>query len=150
MSVDAFCDREVVIARRNTPVVEAAQLMRHHHAGDIVVVTDGEESPRPVGISSPTGTWWWNFLPARSPPANLTVGDIMSPGLGTAREQDSLWDTLKRMQGHGIRRMVVVNDQDGLEGILTVDDLLALLGEEIDALAKVTAREEAREKRLRE
>ena len=82
--------------------------------------------------------------------ASVTVGEVMSSQLVTARQQDSLWDTLRRMRDYGIRRMVVVNDTGGLEGILTVDDLLALFGEEISALSRVPVREQERERQLRE
>lgn len=46
--------------------------------------------------------------------------------------------------------MVVVNQTGGLEGILTVDDLLTLFAEEFSALARVPTREQEREKQLRE
>jgi len=37
--------------------------------------------------------------------------------------------------------MAVINEQGGLEGILTVDDLLELLAEELILLAKLPTRE---------
>ncbi|NOR11123.1 MAG: CBS domain-containing protein [Desulfovibrionaceae bacterium] len=40
MSVGEFCNREVVIAQRNTSILELAQLLRQHHVGGIVI---GEE-----------------------------------------------------------------------------------------------------------
>jgi CBS domain-containing protein len=70
----------------------------------------------------------------------------MSFELITAREQDSIWETLDRLRTKGIRRIPVVNDEGGLEGILTVDDLLELLAEELILLAKVPVREQMLEK----
>jgi len=61
----------------------------------------------------------------------------MSYELVTAREDDSIWDTLKRMRAKGIRRVPVVNDKDELEGILSVDDLLELFAEELALLSRV-------------
>ncbi len=49
----------------------------------------------------------------------------------------------------GVRRIPVVNDQGGLEGILTSDDLLELLAEELLLLAKVPIREHKLEKDTR-
>ena len=40
MNAGELCHREVVIAYRNTPLVEAARLMREHHVGSLVVVVD--------------------------------------------------------------------------------------------------------------
>lgn len=149
MSVGAFCNREVVIARRDTTIVAAAKLMRHHHVGDLVVVEGEGANPKPVGIITDRDLVV-ELIANEVELASVTVGAVMSSQLVTARQQDSLWETMRRMQGHGIRRMVVVNDAGGLEGILTVDDLLALFGEEITALARVPGREQERERQLRE
>ena len=40
MNAGELCNREVVVAYRNTPLVEAARLMREHHVGSLVVVVD--------------------------------------------------------------------------------------------------------------
>ncbi len=41
------------------------------------------------------------------------------------------------MRNKGIRRLPVVNEKRGLEGTLTVDDLIDLLADEVDLLAKI-------------
>lgn len=64
----------------------------------------------------------------------------------TSRERESLYDVLKKMQSHGIRRLPVVNERGGLEGILTFDDVIELLSEELTGLAKLVAREQQRER----
>lgn len=51
------------------------------------------------------------------------------------------WETMQRMRTKGVRRMPVINEPGGLEGILTVDDLLELLAEELILLAKLPTRE---------
>ncbi|MDD2390143.1 MAG: CBS domain-containing protein, partial [Desulfobacterales bacterium] len=68
----------------------------------------------------------------------------------TARESDGIWDTLERMKANGIRRMPVINERGGLEGILTVDDLLVLFSEELISLARVTMHQQRQEKKFRE
>jgi CBS domain-containing protein len=74
----------------------------------------------------------------------------MSYELVTARTDDSIWETLKRMRGQGVRRIPVVNDQGGLEGILALDDILELLAEELSMLAKVPVCAQKKEEQLRE
>jgi CBS domain-containing protein len=49
------------------------------------------------------------------------------------------------MRSHGIRRLPVVNDHGGLEGILAFDDLVELLAEELSDLAALLTREQKRE-----
>jgi predicted transcriptional regulator len=66
-----------------------------------------------------------------------------------AKEQDGIWTILQRMRTKGIRRMPVVNEQDSLEGIITADDLLELLAEELNLLAKVHLRGQKQERETR-
>jgi CBS domain-containing protein len=54
------------------------------------------------------------------------------------------------MRGQGVRRIPVVNDQGGLEGILALDDILELLAEELSMLAKVPVCAQTKEEQLRE
>jgi CBS domain-containing protein len=74
------------------------------------------------------------------------VADVMSADLVTSPESENLYDALKKMESHGIRRLPVVNDRRGLEGILTFDDVIELLSEELTDLAKLVATEPKRER----
>jgi CBS domain-containing protein len=47
--------------------------------------------------------------------------------LVTAREDENLLDALKKMRSFGVRRLPIVNETGGLEGILTFDDLIDLV-----------------------
>jgi len=49
------------------------------------------------------------------------------------------------MCAKGVRRLPVVSDSGGLVGILTLDDLLELLAEELLALAKLVKLEQKKE-----
>ena len=77
------------------------------------------------------------------------MGDIMSDQLVTARESDDLLETIKIMRAKGIRRLPVIDDDNGLAGILTVDDLIDLFSEQIADLARLIALEQKREKEKR-
>jgi CBS domain-containing protein len=149
MTVGEFCNREVVIASEEATLIEAAQLMRRYHVGDVVIVDRSKEPPVPLGILTDRDIVV-EVIAEEVPLSSVKVGDVMSYELITAREEDGIWETLQRMRAHGVRRIPVVNDKGGLEGILTVDDLLELFSEELIALAKVASREISREKELRE
>jgi len=49
------------------------------------------------------------------------------------------------MRAKGIRRIPIINQEGGLEGIVSADDILDLLAEEMAELAKVAPREQERE-----
>ena len=149
MTVGHFCNREVVICGRKSTIVEVAQLMRLHHVGDVVIVEDREDITVPVGIITDRDLVVELIAEGVDLDA-VTVGDVMSYELVTARTDDSIWETLKRMRGQGVRRIPVVNDQGGLEGILALDDILELLAEELSMLAKVPACAQTKEEQIRE
>ena len=149
MSIGEFCTREVVIAERDTGIVELAQLMRKHHVGDVIVVDKQGDFVVPVGIVTDRDIVV-ELIAGKVDLDSVTTGDVMSPELITAREKEGIWDTLQRMRSKGIRRLPVINEDGGLEGILTVDDLIDLLADELDLLAKIAGRGQELEKKKRE
>ena len=149
MSIGTVCNRETVIARAEDTIVEVAKLMRRHHVGDVVVIEPGEGGNAPIGILTDRDLVM-EILAQELSPDTVTVGDIMSDQIVTAREDDGIWDTLQRMRVKGVRRVPVVDARGGLIGILALDDVLELLAGEIADLAKIFRREEGRERASRE
>lgn len=148
MSIGVFCNREVVFATREMSLPEAAQLMRKYHVGDLVVVDEVGGKRVPVGIV--TDRDMVIEVIAKSLDANdFTVGDIMSLQVFTVQEKEGVFETIRLMRTKGIRRMPVVNQEGGLAGIVTADDIVDLLAEEMAELAKVAPREQVREAKTR-
>jgi CBS domain-containing protein len=81
--------------------------------------------------------------------AQLDVGDILTREVVTATEDEDIEKVLGRMQRQGIRRMPVVDERGGLIGIFTVDDLLALLSEDLATVIALIGRERRQEVALR-
>lgn len=148
MSVGEYCNREIVIAHRNTEIHEAAKLMRKHHVGDLVVVDSVGGDNIPIGVITDRDIVI-EVIAKDLSLDEVTVADIMSVDLFTAREQDELWDTLDRMRVQGIRRLPVVNASGGLEGMLTVDDVLGLLSDGLRDIVKLVQRGIDQEAELR-
>jgi signal-transduction protein with cAMP-binding, CBS, and nucleotidyltransferase domain len=144
MSVGDFCTREVVIVNRESSIEQLAQVMRQFHVGDVVVVEERAGERIPVGIVTDRDIVI--EVVAKGLALNtVTAGDIMSYDLLLVREQEGLWDVLGRMRSRGVRRVPVVNERGALVGLITLDDLLDLLSEELGALAKLVRREQAQE-----
>lgn len=148
MPIGDYCNREVVITVQDCSIREAAQLMRHHHVGDLVVVESDEGQRRPIGVLTDRDLVL-AVLAQDVAPEEVAVRDVMSAEPVLAREDEDLWDTLYRMQSRGVRRLPVVNMMGTLEGIITVDDLLELFTEYLHDLVKVVTREQERELRYR-
>lgn len=148
MSIGEFCNREVVVAERNCSVLEAAHLMRQHHVGALVVVASGDGTRVPVGIVTDRDLVI-EVLAARLDPEIVLLGDLMIEPLCAVRERDGVFETMRRMREHGVRRVPVVDERGGLQGIVAIDDLIALLAEEMNEFAKLITHEQAIEYRKR-
>lgn len=148
MPIGEFCNRSVVFATRKTSIAEAAQLMREYHVGDLVVVDVLDGMRVPVGIVTDRDIVV--EIIAKSLDYNtFSVGDIMSPQLVSVQNDEGVFETIRLMRDQGIRRIPVVNQDGGLEGIMAADDMLDLLAEEMTELSKVAPREQAREAHTR-
>jgi CBS domain-containing protein len=144
MPVSEICNREVVIVQSDNAVLEAAQLMRQHHVGDVVVVEERGGVQVPVGIVTDRDLVVEIMAPELDQKV-ITVGDIMTPELVTVKKNAGVSETIEYMRAKGVRRVPVVDDSGGLVGILTLDDLLELLAEELLALAKLVRHEQKKE-----
>ncbi len=150
MSIGEFCNRQVVIARLESDIVAVAKLMREYHVGDVIIVQGQKgEAQMPLGIITDRDLVI-ELLAKEVNLASVTVGDIMSYELVTCHESVGLWDALQRMESKAIRRLVVVGDTGSLVGILTIDDILELLADEMTSLAKVALGQQTRERRYKE
>jgi CBS domain-containing protein len=142
MTAGEVCNREVVIAGPDDSVVDAARRMRDFHVGDLVVVDDGRH---PIGILTDRDITVGVVAESPARLESLRVGEAMTPAPVTAEESDSLESALKRMRSFGVRRLPVVNERGGLEGILTFDDVLELTSEEMRDLTQLVSRERQQE-----
>ena len=148
MAIGEICNREVVIAERGMGVAEAARLMRQHHVGTLIVVEELEGKRRPLGIVTDRDIVI-EVVAAAVAPDTLTVSDIMAPDLATVRESEGVFDTIRYMRSRGIRRIPVVDREGWLLGIITLDDLLGLLAEEMIELARLVSHEQRHEQEVR-
>ena len=148
MTVGQVCNRVVVFANRSTPLPDAAKLMRENHIGSLVIVDESGRGRIPVGMLTDRDiaiAVVAQGLDSRT----LTAGEVMSGELVTANEQDDMLDTLQRMRRRGVRRMPVLTAAGALAGIVTLDDLLELVAEQLGDVVKAIATEQSREARAR-
>ena len=148
MNIGEFCNREVIISNRGDSVLEAAKLMRKYHVGDVVVVDQRGGERVPVGILTDRDIVI--ELVAREVDATeVTVGEAMSNELLTVNENQQLTDLIQKMQGKAVRRVPVVNANGALIGIVTADDLIVLIAEQLASLVGMVQREQHRERNTR-
>jgi CBS domain-containing protein len=144
MPIGDVCIRDVVVASRETTAREAARLMTENHMGNIVVVEDIDGRRIPVGIITDRDIVR-NVVAEGLDAGLFTLGDLGARDLVTTGEDQGIYECMQQMRINGIRRMPVVDRKGGLVGIISLDDLIQLLAEEMTELAKVIVREQARE-----
>ena len=148
MNVGEICSRIVVVAERSTPVQQAAMLMRDHHIGALVVTEGGAGARRAIGIVTDRDLVV-EVVAADVDYRTLTVGDIMSEPPATLKETAGLFEIMAQMRSGGVRRLVVVDANEHLLGIVAMDDLIPVLAEELSALAQAIRLEQRREAQRR-
>ena len=128
-----FATDTVVVADPETTALAAAKLMRKHHVGALVVV-DGLDSNRPIGIVTDRDLVLALMAEGLDPEV-FTAGDIMSTDLVTANAGLDAMNAVQLMRANRLRRIVIVDDDGRLAGIVSMEDLLELLTRELAALA---------------
>ena len=75
----------------------------------------------------------------------ITVGDIMVPALVTVREDEGLLESMEIMRYKGVRRLPVVDSEGRLAGIVSTDDLLGVIHEQLGGMARILERQREHE-----
>ena len=132
MPIGDVCVREVLVATPETTVAEAARLMRRQHIGDVVVVA-GKSAAGETGSLVPVGIVTdrdivISVVATGLDPSIFTLGDLVTGSLVTVREDLGVFECIAKMRTRAVRRMPVVDAQGKLVGIVSVDDLIQLLG----------------------
>ena len=149
MRIGEICTSDTICCTRDETVQGAAMLMRRHHVGDLVVVDHDDGGNVPVGILTDRDIVMAVIAPGLDP-ASLLAGDIMSDDLLTASDNDDVVETIQHMRQRGIRRVPVVNANGNLSGIVSVDDLLEFLAEEMSELSRIGSWQQSHERRVRQ
>lgn len=150
MNVGEVCERDVITIRPQDDVFAAAQLMREKHVGFLIVVEPAvaDGTWRPVGVLTDRDIVITVVAREASPRA-LRVEDVMTRKPVTALADGSLDDALRDMRRVGVRRVPVVGARGELYGVISIDDVLAKLTEQLQHVAGAIRSEQRVERALR-
>lgn len=146
MTIRDICNTEPTTIRRFNTILKAAEMMRQHNTGELVVVEEKDGCRMPVGIITDRD------IVEKTVAENLsidtvTVEDIMNTRVVTVRESESISKTFQLMHVKGIRRIPVVDDRGSLTGMLFIDSLFDFVVEEKEELYKHLIRDKAEEEK---
>lgn len=148
MKIGEFCNREVVVIKSDESVKVAAELMRTHHVGDLVLVEEQNKKWVPIGIITDRDLVV-EVMASGLTPDSLAVKDILTEPLVFLFENDSFFDALDLMHTQRVRRLPIVNSDNSLVGIITIDDMVDILSEkltQIVSLVKLQQKKEAKKR----
>ena len=144
MDIATLCQREVVGIDAQASLRHAAALMCEEHVGALVVMTR-DDPPEVVGLVTDRDL----AIEALGRPGNpddLQVGHLVRsrpmaiPGTASVRE------AIEAMEKAGVRRLLVVDADGGVIGLVAFDDLLRVVSEELEGLARALRKNIEREK----
>jgi CBS domain-containing protein len=144
MNIGEICSREVYIFEAGEPLANAVGEMIKRHIGAIVVVETAPNRVRPVGIVTDRDVIRGQVSLKKELP-NLTLRDVMTSAPLMVSEASGIPEAIERMRARGVRRAPVVNDSGDLVGIVSLDDLLPIVAEELGALARLVGNQASRE-----
>jgi len=143
MSLVELTQKPVYTVGRADTVSRAARLMCDHSIGALVVTDDSGSTP--LGVITDRDLVW--MIAEGLDPKAAIVGQFIQSALHTVCVTDSLSDVTSTMNEHGVRRLPIVDQEERLIGMVSLDDVLVLLGRELAAVAGTITGELKRERR---
>ena len=144
MKIGEVCNRSVITVTKDTSILEVVRKMRQHHIGDVIVTERAENSEKPLGVVTDRDIVI-ELLADEVELGTVNAGDVMSSTLVTAPHDADLFETLRFMSIKGVRRVPVLDEDGGLFGVLSVDDIMGVLTKELGFVAEIASKQTERE-----
>lgn len=136
MSLSDFCKGPVVTATPEETVRHAAELMRDRKVGAVVMT----EKDRPIGMLTDRDIVLRVTTHGKDP-STTKIREVMTPNPTVVSEEIGIWELVQTMKKQAVRRYPVVSGDGKLVGIITLDDLIELMGAELSGLGNTIAAE---------
>ena len=137
MSVKQICNPDVDVITVEETAQTAAGRMHARKVGTLVVVNERQE---PIGIVTDRDLAV-RVVAEGKDPATTIIAEVMTRDPETVREKTPVEDALRIMRNGSFRRVPVVDYDDRLVGILSLDDILHLLAHDFAQIGDLVERE---------
>jgi len=142
MRAGELCVRDVVTAFEDESVVDVARRMAEYDVGDVIVVVEQARAlPRPIGIITDRDLVVQVLARPDRVAAEVRVADIRRHDIVVAREDDDVEAVIAKMRERAIRRIPIVDDDGGLQGVLSIDDVFGWMRDQLQAATKTIERQ---------
>jgi CBS domain-containing protein len=130
MKLSELFTKGAVTAGPDETLAAVAQRMQQHNVGTVVIV----ENQRPIGIVTDRDLAL--ALGARSIDRQARVQTVMARRVLAIPDDTGILAATKYIQECAVRRLPVVDREDRVVGIMSLDDLVGLLARELFNLAE--------------
>lgn len=134
MNLSAICRHSPICIDLQASPREAAQAMRAHHIGTVLVVTTQAGVRHAAGVLTDRDLAV-DVLARDVEASRLTVGELASKQLVAVRGSADVSEAVAAMRDHGVRRLLVTGSQGDVVGILSADDLLRVMATQLSGLS---------------
>ena len=123
---------DVVTASPEERVSDIARMMDERNVGSVVIERDG----CPVGIVTDRDLAL-RVCARNVDPESTSVRDVMTCDPFVVDRNDTLWNVMASAREQGVRRFPVVDDDQRLVGIVTMDDVVRILASEMNCVTDI-------------
>lgn len=152
MNAGSVCKRGVVTVAPMDDLVAAAHVMREKHVGYLIVSEasgPARNERRVVGVLTDRDIVV-AVLAQEVDAHELKVGDVMTRNPLLIEEGQSIEAVLRHMREAGVRRVPVVDPSGALTGVLSIDDVLEGIAEQLINIAGSIRNEQRMERAVRQ
>jgi CBS domain-containing protein len=129
MKVSDLCISDVSSCTRDTSLARAGALMEKSDVGCLPVV---DRQDRVIGLVTDRDIAL-ELAHRNAPASEIYVDEVMSERIATCKDQDDVREALRVMARNEVRRLPVVDEEDRLQGILSIDDLICHAAQDGDS-----------------
>jgi len=144
ISIAQICNKNPVTCAIDAEVRDVVNLMREKQVGSVIVVNEMTDGTRPYGIITDRDLVV-RVIAAGVDLESLVIRDIATTEIAVGRDTDSAGEAIHVMREEGVKRLPVVDALGRLIGIVSGDDLLLHIANEVQALASLFMRGTAAE-----
>ncbi len=146
MPISDLGSRNLVCVERGASLQYAAQLMKKHHVGGVVVV-EANGKNKPVGILTDRDIVL--SVVAENLPLSTRVEEVMSKNVVRVKHSEGIAAVVDQMEREGVRRIIITDEGGNAHGLVSADDILQLVARELNGLGKLVDRQIQNEKLAR-
>lgn len=135
MNLAYLCRGDAITISEEASIQEAALLMLRRSVG-LLVVTKDQNPLEPIGVVTDRDIVTLAVAPGCST-ATERVKTIMSSDLATLPECAETEDALKLMKERGVRRVVILDGNGRIGGVVAVDDIMRRLSRQFSRITEL-------------